>query len=113
MKDKKLIRLTLILSILGLVSLSIIADYSEPKSIKIISAEENIDRTVIISGKINNFISKPTVTLFNLVDNTGKIKAVSFQDISWVKKCSEAEVTGDIALYKGQLEIIVDSIKCY
>lgn len=113
MKESRIKRITLVLSLLGLVSLCFISDYSEPEEIYIINAEKNIDRKVILSGEIENFVSRNTVTFFDLKDNTGKIKVVSFEDIYRVKKCSYAKVTGDISLYKGDLEIIAEKIECY
>lgn len=112
MKDSTLFKGAFIWSIVGLFILLIIAEYSEPTKINILSSAENLGRTVIISGEITSFASKPTVTFIEVKDTSGEILVVSF---SKLKRpiCSTIQVTGKVELYKGTLEIIADEIKCH
>lgn len=111
MKDKLLIRISLIWSVLGILFLLLVAEYSEPSRINIIEAEGNIGKIVVIVGEINSFSSKPTVTFIDVKDKTGEISVVSFDKLQR-PSCSSIEVTGKIDVYKGDLEIVADKIKC-
>jgi len=111
MKDSVLFKGALLWSVLGMCILLVIAEYSEPSKINIIESGESLGKTVIIEGKIESFVSKPTITFIEIKDKTGEILVVSF---SKLKKppCSSIQVTGEVELYKGELEIIADEIKC-
>lgn len=111
MKDKTLLKFSLVWSIVGIILLLFIAEYSEPSKINIIDSEDNLGKTVKINGKVLSFVSKPTVTFIEIEDYSGKIVVVSFDKLER-PKCSNLEVSGKVKLYKGNLEIIADSIKC-
>jgi len=91
--------------------LLIIAEYSEPAKINILNSADNLGRTVMVEGEILSFTSKPTVTFIEIVDKTGEILVVSFSKLKR-PPCSTIRVAGKVELYKGELEIIADEIKC-
>ncbi|UCD03717.1 MAG: OB-fold nucleic acid binding domain-containing protein [Candidatus Woesearchaeota archaeon] len=112
MKDSILFKGAFIWSIIGICILLLIAEYSEPAKINIISSDENLGKVVTIDGEILSFSSKPTVTFIEVRDKTGEILVVSFSRLKR-PPCSAIQVTGKVEVYKGELEIIADEIKCH
>ncbi|MBS3149099.1 exodeoxyribonuclease VII large subunit [Candidatus Woesearchaeota archaeon] len=113
MDDKKLTKLSIIVSILGLILVYYASIKIEIKSYDISQIDKSmLDKDVKITGKITNIVKTKTVLILNVKDESASITAVSFDpgDIN-LKEGQEIEVTGKVALYKNKLEIISDSIK--
>lgn len=113
MKDSNLVKISLLWSILGIVFLLIISRYSTPNQVDIGSLENKLGKTVVVQGKVSEFTSTPEVTFMTLQDETGKVKVVSFKRVPDIENKARAEITGKVELYKGELEIIAEKIKCY
>jgi len=57
-----------------------------------------------IRGEIKSYADPPRLTIMNLSDGTGTIKAVFFSEVSgW--KGQTVEITGRVAEYKGEIEL--------
>ena len=118
MNEQHLIRLSIVGTIVGLVMLYFV-------SINMTSARANIGditgsfvgNSVTVIGEVNGLYKhKAGHIFFNLKDDTGEIKVVLWDDvvkqlkmngidISKVKNGDSIEITGEIIIYKGVLEL--------
>ena len=113
MDDKKLTKLSLILSLVGLILIYYITTVIEVKAFAISDIDKSmIDRDVKVSGEIANVIKTDKVLILLVKDESSSISVVSFdpEEIPKIKEGQFIEVTGKVALYKNKLEIIADSI---
>jgi len=119
MRDDALTRLCLIFSILGLVGLFVIINFTSPLTIGIGEINEEMIGSIISTrGTVKSvrFHEEGHVFL-TLSDGKSKIKAVIFSstarkiDVEKLKRGVNVSVTGRVSEYKGGLEIIVESLK--
>ena len=108
---KKLRAIALIFSLVGLLSLLLLAEFSEPEQVKVIELENKVEQRVIVHGEITSSFQKTDVSFFDLKDDTGKIKVVAFGPVEWLDKGSQVVVYGKVAIYQGELEVIADRIE--
>lgn len=112
MEDKTLIKIALVWSLLGLFILLLIAAFSEPATIKIAEMEQNVGKTVIIFGNVENTKYGRT-SFIDLSDVTGNTTAVIFDNPDNKTKIGDyIGVKGKIQVYKNNFEIIADEIRC-
>ncbi len=106
----KIAKLALITAILGLIILSILALYLEPKPTQISDIDESkIGNFVKITGQVVN-VKQSKITSFDLSDNTGGIKVVSFNKAD-ISKGDQLEIIGKVDKYYGLLEVKADEIR--
>lgn len=110
MKEKTLLKISLISSLMGILLLLIISNKLEVNE-KIIS---NIDETDIgsnlrISGVITNVKNIGSVMLIDIAQ-LEKMKVVVFNSNITLNKGDYVEITGKIEEYKGSTELIADKI---
>lgn len=112
MQDKTLLKISIFTSIIGIVALYFIM---QPSEIKIGDVNRDyIGKTVKVLGEVSSrYESKDGHVFLNIVDSSGKIKVVIFKN-SKVENNLEIgqniEVSGKVEEYKGQLEIIPNSV---
>ena len=113
MNDQQLIRLSLIGAVIGIVALYIVSQFVVSATVNIGEISENsIGSSVTVSGEIKNLYKhKDGHIFFDLVDDTGEIKTVLWEDV--VKQLDlnlengdKLKITGEITTYKGDLELI-------
>lgn len=107
---QKLLSLALVFSLLGLLSLVFLAEFSEIEQVSVSELEYNIGKRVEISGDLIKVGQKPTVSFFELQDETGKVDIVAFGEIEKLEVNSSVKVSGKVDIYKGELEVIAESI---
>jgi len=113
MKDKTLLKLSLIFSLLGLTLLIALTEFVQPKPLPIAGAIESLDEFVYTEGEILSITPKPKVVFITLGDETGEILVVLFDKLDKdLKEKDIIGVSGDISLYRGTPEIIAGKIFC-
>lgn len=116
--DKRLIYLSLAVSVAGLISLAALTITIEPKRVKISEiTSETIGQETVAEGLIGSYFAKDGHVFITLEDKAS-IKVVMFlreaEKQPWVydlRKGDAIEVTGRVQLYKNELEIVASSIR--
>ncbi|MBT3583210.1 exodeoxyribonuclease VII large subunit [Candidatus Woesearchaeota archaeon] len=108
--SKKLLGFALVFSLIGLLSLIVLAEFTELEQVNVAELENKVEQRIIIEGAITSSFQKADVNFFDLKDKTGEIKVVAFGNMLKLKKGSEVRVQGLVKIYQGELEIIADKI---
>jgi len=114
MQEKTLLKLSLVVSLTGLLLLIIILEQIEIKEYKIKDlTNELIGKDVQLKGTITRITETPGLIIFNMNDKTGEIAGIIFKDEQQINitKDQDVEITGKIQLYKSKLEIEVNELK--
>lgn len=113
MRDKTLIKIALAWSLIGIVALMFVSEYTEPPTIKIIELGDHMGKTVAIQGNVTRAIYSEKVTIFEVKDRTADIKVVVFEKMNkTISKGDEIKAYGKVKIYKNELEVIADRIEC-
>ncbi len=112
MNEKRLLKICLVTSILGIFLLLTIAEFSQQKFYQINDiTEKQIDTQIKIQGTITKIKDLPGLLLFDLKDNTSKMTVVVFKDFQInLTRGQNISVIGKISEYNNVLEIIADEI---
>jgi len=106
-----MLKLSLMLSLIGLLGLSFLAYVSSPPHIDISDVGESLGRTVVVRGKIASVSYHPDVTFLELC-NSNCVKVVFFDLPSYkLEKGNLIEIEGQVKLYEGEPEIIAEVIE--
>lgn len=112
MNEKDLFKISLLCSLVGILILLIISERIEAPSIKISEInKELIEKQVKISGNITSITQKPGILIFNVKDETGQIKVITFGEEVKLERNLAVEIEGIIKEYQGALEIEAKQIK--
>jgi aspartyl/asparaginyl-tRNA synthetase len=112
MKDSRLIKICLSISIIGLILLSIYAEKTDPPEINLNEMEEYLGKTVITEGIVEKISVRPEVSFITLRDGEFRTTVVTFDPITTdIRKSNRILVAGQVKIYKGELEIIADRIE--
>ena len=117
--EKFIVKLSLLLSIIGIASIAIIVDLVEPEKVAIEEIDESfVDRTVLVNGVIES----PRISdghLFFTLSGRGKIKVVIFE--STLRRLSvnpqdfqegkNIVLEGKVQIYRDQLEILPTKVE--
>ena len=114
MKEKTLLKVALIVSLLGLLILYLISDNLEikEKNIEKITID-NKDEFVKIKGTVSNIVDTEKVTIMEILQPQ-EITVVFFKNEDKtinIQQGNEVEVIGKVDEYEGNLEIIADRIR--
>lgn len=112
MNERDLVKVSLIFSLIGILSLFYLTYNIETEIYDISSLnKDNLEKTVRIKGIVESYAETPGLYLITLKDDTGKITVVVFKDEELqLQKDMTLEVTGDLVEYKDGLEIISKQI---
>ncbi len=112
MKEKTLIKLSFITSIIGIVLLLFIMDKIELSKSNISNLTQNdIDKKIKIKAELLRITETPGLYLLNVKDFSGEISVVVFKDESInLTKGDILEIEGQITSYKDKIEIIAKKI---
>ena len=112
MKERVLLRVSLIFSLIGILILFMLTYELKVKLYEINSlSKDNIDDVVRIKGIVESFAETPGLYLITLRDNTGKMTVVIFKDEKIpLQKNLEIEIIGSVVEYKDKIEIIAKQI---
>jgi exonuclease VII large subunit len=119
MNEEKMLRISIIGSVLGLIALYFIVLNISSVDVKIGEVTGNLVGSVVkVEGEVKDFYKhKNGHFFFNLGDDTGEIKIVVWENIveelrlggmdtSRIRNGARMEIAGTIELYKGELELI-------
>ena len=114
MKEKSLLKVALICSLLGLLILYLISGNIEikEKDIEKITID-NKDEFVKLNGIVNNVIDTEKVTLIKILQPQ-EITVVLFKNENKtmpIRQGNEVEVIGKVDEYEGKMEIIADRLR--
>jgi len=111
-KEKDLLKVSLIFSLIGILILFYLTYTIEPKSYNIDSlSRDNLDEVIKIKGVIESYSETPGLYLITLNDNTGKITIVVFKDEKIeLQEGINLEGIGQVVEYENKLEVIAKEI---
>ncbi len=112
MKEKLFLKISIVISLLGILLILFLAENTELPITKIADLEKkNIDERVKIQGSIISIKETTKVILFTIKDETGTIPAILFKEGNLeIKKGQYLEIEGRITEYLGKKEVIVSKI---
>ena len=117
MNDKTLLKISLIISTIGLILLFLVSSYTRPPNVKISEITyDDVGRYTVIQGKISSKnVHKDGHIFLDISDETGTMKVVLFSStaetlesgtLACLKKGKSIEIKGKVDEYKGSLEIL-------
>jgi len=114
MKEKNLLKIALICSLLGLLILYLVSNNIEikEKNIEKITLD-NKDEFVNIKGTISNIVNTEKVTIIKILQPQ-EITVVLFKNenkTTTIQQGNEIEVIGKVDEYEGKIEIIADRVR--
>lgn len=114
MKEKTLLKIALITSLVGLISLYFISSNIEIKETNIEKITlENKDEFVKLRGIVSRVINTEKVSILEITQPQ-KITVVLFKNkntTTLIKEGNEVEIFGKVDEYKGKMEIIAEKVR--
>lgn len=115
LSDKSLMKLSLAVSLAGVVALFVFLQFEEPKLIGFEEIESHIGNNVVVVGQITAY-SESKGNIFATLNNSAKIVMFAVDaerrpDAYLLKTGDSVTVTGKVQLYRGSTEIIAKSIR--
>lgn len=117
MKDKNLLRISILTSIIGLISLFFITSFTQAQTIRISDIDDSyIGKTVSVQGEITSIFNAKGHYFISLKDGQ-TIKVVIFSNnadklnVHSLEKGDKIDVLGKVDKYKGELEILPKDIE--
>ena len=108
MKDSTLLKISLIISILGILILFFIADTSKIKEVDVKELEDYKDKTVKIKGVVEQ-VTKTESATFLKVKQPSLVTVVVFEPLD-ITSGNYVEVTGKVDEYNDEYEILADKV---
>jgi len=110
-QESQLTKLCLAIAILGIAILFLLQYSTRPKSVLISQINRNmLDETITTKGIITNIQQTPGLYIITLTQNSNSIPIIVIKSQE-IKFSKEIHVTGTIAVYNNQLEILAKEIK--
>lgn len=118
MDDKTLTRLSAAIAAVGIISLVLVANFAEPKSIEVGMIDRGmIGQNVVVNGTAESVSIREGNIFIELANNGSKINVVLFEQDAQntegaytIKEGDFIEVGGKVSLYRNSLEIIAASV---
>lgn len=102
------------LAVIGLTLLYFSSLYIQIEEVDIGAIEKDWNgKNVKISGELTDYSSSGSTAFLTVNDTTGSILVVNFDSKEEYDEGSSVNVTGHVAIYKGQLEVIAKEINRY
>ena len=113
MKETTLLKISILVSVLGVFFLMVISELSHIELSKISDiTKKDLETKVKIQGKLLSIQETPGLYILTVTDFTSTITIIVFkEDPLELKKNSNIEIEGKVTEYQGKLEIIADTIK--
>lgn len=109
--DSSLKKLSLVISLIGIVALFLFTQFVEPKRVSISEiTDEMIGQRMLVNGTVKSLSEKGSNTFFT-IDDGAQIKAVIFNKKFELSENQDILAIGRIELYRNELEIIIEEIK--
>lgn len=112
MKRKQLYKISVFLSVIGLTLMYASSLYLEMETVSIGDIKKSWSgKTLKIQGTAANVTNSGGNLFMDVKDSTGSILVVNFDSKSSISEGDSVTITGHVALYEGELEIIAKKIK--
>lgn len=112
MNRKQTYKISVFLSVIGLTLMYGASLYIQLDTVDIGEIEESwVGKTLKIEGEAVNVSSSGGHLFMDVRDNTGSILVVNFDSATSVKEGEKVNITGHVALYEGELEVIAKEIE--
>ncbi|MFB6190857.1 MAG: exodeoxyribonuclease VII large subunit, partial [Candidatus Nanohaloarchaea archaeon] len=104
---KKVYKASVFFAVIGLTLMYFASLYISLEHVEIGEIEKSWSgKNVKISGEVTSFSRSSGHAFFQVNDSTGEIQVVDFDSQLQLREGEDVNVTGRVALYRGQLEII-------
>ncbi len=114
MKEKTLLKMALICSIVGIFALFLFAEKLEPKLIQISEISYlSIDKNIKIQGEIIKFKKTKSTNILQIKDQSGSINVILFENLNNLEKGKTIEIIGKVSEYKDELQIEAKKVKLF
>ena len=118
MDDRKLTKISFVIAIFGLVSLFSLTQILQPESLSISELKDSdVGKVVTTNAVIGSINNKDNNLFLTLSDGDSELRAVYWYSDAKnspeaynLKKGDSVSVTGQIEIYRGELEIIVKKV---
>ncbi len=116
MKEEKLLKLSIGVSVIGLIGLFVLSQNISPTTLAIWQVDsQGVGKIIQVNGTITSMsTSKDGHTFMDIYDSTGSIGIVAFKsakiDFTGISRGMNVLVKGKISEYQGRLEIIASEI---
>ncbi|MCX6819278.1 MAG: OB-fold nucleic acid binding domain-containing protein [Candidatus Aenigmarchaeota archaeon] len=109
-------KLCLAMSVIGVIALFILVQFIEPKELSISDiSQSHVGQEVVTQGRISSYAIDDGNIFISLSEANNSIQVVMFQKDAKLeaelKKGDKIKVTGKVAFYKNDLEIIASSVE--
>lgn len=113
MNDKKIFKMSLVTTIIGLIGIMILSGYVDPETLTIDKIDKSkIDTPVQIDATILSITyTKTNTKIIKLKDDTGTINLVIFDNVEFnndLKKNQKVRVIARVTQYNNDLELILE-----
>lgn len=109
--SRELKKISLIISVIGMIILSYSADTYYPEQKNINDIDENIQgQYILICGIVKDLRQAGSNTFIQIKDRNGTIDIVFFEKIDSIEDNSNICIKGVVGIYKGKVEILGKSI---
>ncbi len=113
MKNKTLIKISLAWALAGIFILIFVASIAEPARIKVSEMEQNIGKTILLSGNITKLDARQGTLFMGLHDESGEAIVVMFNAREIPVRIGDlVSVKGKVQEYRGELELVASEIYC-
>ena len=112
--DNKLIKISLIVSVLGLIAILFSSQTIVPEIVEIGDINENnIGQYISIEGVVTDLDSSGNTTFIEISDDVNSIKGIIFEGNlnKEIFEGDELKLFGNIEIYKNEIEIIIKKIE--
>ncbi|MDD5331231.1 MAG: OB-fold nucleic acid binding domain-containing protein [Candidatus Nanoarchaeia archaeon] len=114
MGESKLIKISILCSVIGLLMLLIISETISLKDSDISSIDSSkLENKVKIKGVIKRATNKDTISVLNVEDYTGNITVTAFTPNYNFTKNEVIEVEGIVKDFQDQVQVDALKIKCF
>lgn len=111
MKREDFARLCLLVSIAGLGMMYAAGEFLEPERVGIGEvSESDVGETLVVEGTISGFYSTDSASFFTLEDDSGSVSVTDF-DSRRFDNGERINVSGQVDLYQGDLQIVASEIE--
>ncbi|MFB6189981.1 MAG: exodeoxyribonuclease VII large subunit [Candidatus Nanohaloarchaea archaeon] len=108
---KNVYRASIFFAVIGLTLMYFSSLYMSLDHVEVGEIEKSWSgKNVKIGGEVTSFSTSSGHSFFQVNDSTGEIQVVKFDSKLALERGDEVNVTGQVSLYRGQLEIIAKEV---
>lgn len=109
---KKVYKASIFFAVIGLTLMYFSSLYLDLEHVGIGEIERSWSgKNVKISGEVTSFSKSSGHAFFDVNDSTGEVMVVDFDSDLELEEGEEVNVTGQVSIYRGQLEVIAKEVQ--